>query len=212
MKLWLRLLAQIGPTLVLTANLAPGYAAEAHMHRCVDASGRVYYTDLPGKECAEGRHDRLTRDGLVLDRPEDEAEKEAAAMTAAKVAAEQKRKLLAQNRYDRTLLATYASEEQIEIAKQRRLKTPKTALEWSVRKLVIYSDRMVELKQREAKLTGSNAPVPGSLKEDIEMTQSDIARIEKEVQSKQRSIDEIVESFEQDKQRYRELTVPARNK
>lgn len=208
MKLWMRLLAQMGPTLVLTASLTPGYAAEAHMHRCVNANGRVYYTDLPGKECAEGRHDRLTRDGLVLDRPEVEVEKEAAATAAA---AEQKSKLLAQNRYDRTLLATYASEEQIEIAKQARLKTPKTALEWSMRKLVIYSNRMADLKEREAELTGSNASVPDLLKEDIEMTKSDIARIEKEVHSKQLSIDEIVQSFDLDKQRYRELTVPTKN-
>jgi hypothetical protein len=101
MKLWMRLLVRIGLALFLAAFLAPGYAADAHMYRCVNANGRVYYSDLPGTECVEGEHDRLTRDGLVLDRPIDEAENEAA---AAETAAERKRELLAQNRHDRMLI------------------------------------------------------------------------------------------------------------
>ena len=91
MKLWVRLLSQIGVALFLTADLTPGYAADAHMYRCVNTNGRVYYSDVLGAECADGRHDRLTRDGLVLDRPVDQAELEAAANAEAKAAAEKKR-------------------------------------------------------------------------------------------------------------------------
>ena len=73
MRLRTRLLVQIGLALFLTNNLAPGYAAEAHMYRCVNAKGRVYYSDRPGTQCVDGTHDRLTRHGLLLDRPVDEA-------------------------------------------------------------------------------------------------------------------------------------------
>lgn len=152
MTLWLRLLTHIGPALVLTAELAPVYAAEAHMYRCVSANGRVYYSDVLGAECVEGEQDRLTRHGLVLDRPEDEQEQTKGA-AAANAEAERKRELLTQARRDRMLLATYTSEEQIENAKQGRLKTPKAALEWSVRKLVIYGNQLAELEQRVAQLT-----------------------------------------------------------
>jgi hypothetical protein len=210
MKLWMRLLPQIGLALVLTANLAPGYAAEAHMYRCVNAKGRVYYSDVPGAECAQGRHDRLTRDGIVLDRPVDEAELEAAAISEAKAAAEQKRKLLAQNRHDSMLLATYASEEQIETAKQRRLKTPLLSLELSMKKIGIYRTRLIELKQREAALADSNKPIPASLTKDVKAAESDIARIAEEIETKKSSLDQIVGRFDDDKARYRELTVPTR--
>jgi hypothetical protein len=48
MKPRIRLLVRSGPALVLNSHLAPGYAAEARVHRCVDANGRVYFSDLPG--------------------------------------------------------------------------------------------------------------------------------------------------------------------
>jgi len=208
MKIWMWLLARIGLALVLTANLAPGYAAEAHMHRCVNAKGRVYYSNIPGAECAQGRHDRLTRDGIVLDRPIDEAELEAAAIADAKAAAEQKRKLIAQNRHDRMLLAVYASEEQIDTAKQRRLQTPQLSLKLSIKKISIHRTRLIELKQREAALTDSKKPIPASLTKDVKTAESDIARIAEEIETKQSSLDKIARRFEDDKARYRELTVP----
>lgn len=207
MKLWMRLLAQIGLAVLLTANLAPGYAAEAHMYRCVNAKGRVYYSDVPGAECAQGRHDRLTRDGIVLDRPVDEAELEAAAMSEAKAAAEKKRKLFEQNRHDRMLLATYASEEQIETAKQRRLKTPQLSLELSMKKIGIHRTRLIELKQLEAAHTDSKKRIPASLKKDIKAAESDIGRIAKEIEIKQSSLEQITRRFDDDKARYLELTV-----
>ena len=209
MKLWMRLVARIGLALVLTANLAPGYAAEAHMYRCADAKGQVYYSDVLGTECAEGRHDRLTRDGIVLDRPVDEAELEAATVVDAKEAAEQKRKLIAQNRHDQMLLAIYASEEQIETVKQRRLQTPQLSLKLSLKKIGIHRTRLIELKQREAALTDSKKPIPASLTKDVMTAESDIARIAEEIETKRSNLDKIVRRFEDDKARYRELTVPA---
>ena len=208
----MRLQAQRGPALLLTADLAPGYAAEAHMYRCVNAKGRVYYSDVPGTECAGGRHDRLTRDGIVLDQPVDEAELEAAAIADAKTAAEKKRKLLAQDRHDRMLLATYASEEQIETAKERRLKTPQLSLELSMKKIGIHRTRLIELKQREAALTDSKKPIPASLKKDIMTAESNIARMAEDIETKQRSLDQIAGRFDNDKARYRELTVPTQKR
>jgi hypothetical protein len=115
---------------------------------------------------------------------------------------------VAQERYDRMLLATYASEEQIETAKQRRLKTPQLSLELSMKKIGIHRTRLIELKQREAVLTDSQKPIPASLKKDIKAAESDIARIAEEIESKQRNLDQIAERFDEDKIRYRELTVP----
>jgi hypothetical protein len=208
MKLWMRLLVRIGLALFLTAFLAPGYAAEAHMYRCVNANGRVYYSDLPGTECVEGEHDRLTRDGLVLDRPVDDVEKEAA---AAEAAAERQHELLAQNRHDRMLIATYISPEQIEDAKQRRLQTPRLSLELSIKKISIYRERLIELKQLEAGHIERNKPIPASLKADIKAAESDITRLAGELALKQKSVDQIVKRFDEDKERYRELTVPNHN-
>lgn len=206
MRLRTRLLVQIGLALVLTNNLAHGYAAEAHMYRCVNSKGRVYYSDRPGTQCVDGTHDRLTRHGLLLDRPVDEAAARPGETT------KEHRRRLARERYDRMLRASYTSEEEIEAAKQRSLQSPILAVKWGIKKINIYRGRLDELEQHEATLTDSSVPVPDSLKKDIETAKSDVTRVERELESKQSRVDRIASRFEADKDRYRELSARTRIK
>ena len=133
-------------------------------------------------------------------------------MAEAKAASEQKRKRLAQDRHDRMLLATYASEEQIETAKERRLKTPQLSLELSMKKIGIHRTRLIELKQLEAAHTDRKKRIPASLKKDIKAAEFDIARIAEEIEIKQSSLEQITRRFDDDKARYLELTVPTPRK
>lgn len=186
--------------------LVPAYGAKAHMYRCVDANGRVYYSDRPGTECENGQHDSLTRHGIVLDRPESEA------TVRPGETAEQRRLRLAEERYDRTLRATYTSEEQIEAAKQRSLQTPMLAVKWGKKKLGIYRERLAELERREAALTENKRPIPDVLKEDIVAAESDVARLERDLTTKEQSVDRIVARYEADKERYREIRPAQRSR
>ncbi len=206
MRLRARLLAQIGLALSLACYFAPGYCAKAHMYRCVDTGGRVYYSDRPGNECEDGKHDRLTRGGLVLDRPAVETNKPPPDETP-----EERRERLARERYDRTLRATYTSEAQIEAAKQRSLKSPILAVKWSKQRIDTYRERLAELEQRAATLIENDEPVPDSLNEDILTAQDDVTRLERELSSKQSRVDRIVSRFEADKKRYRELNGSLKN-
>lgn len=191
-----RKIALIVVTLVLNALAAPGYAAEAHMYRCKDANGRVYYTDRPGVTCEGRETDEMTKHGLVLERPDAARPGESP---------EQRQERLARERKDRALLQTYASEEQIEVAKQRSLQTPLLSVRYAKKKLAIYTDQLNELREREAVLMEQGKSVPLELIEDIDATLSDIARLEYDLETKQRSVDRIVDRFEADKQRYRDL-------
>ena len=196
MRFHKRRLAPVVVMTVLMTAAAPGYAAEAHMYRCKDANGRVYYTDRPGVACEGRETDGLTKHGLVLDRPDAVRPGETA---------EQREQRLAKERQDRALLQTYTSEEQIEVAKQRSLQTPLLSVRYAKKKLAIYSDRLNELREREASLSEAGESVPLELIEDIDVTLSDIARVEFDLETKQRQVDRIVERFEADKVRYRDL-------
>ena len=189
-------LTRVGVLLVLIIFAAPTYAVEAHMYRCKDKNGRVYYTDRPGMECEGGETDEMTKQGLVLDRPDAGRPGETP---------EQRQERLAKERQDRALLQTYTSEQQSEVAKQRSLETPLLAVKYAKKKLAIYTDRLSELRDREVKLSIEGKPAPLSLIEEIDATLSDIARLEYEVETKQRSVDRIIDRFEADKERYREL-------
>ena len=139
-----------GLLLVMASLATPGFAAEAHMYRCKDANGRVYYTDRPDVAC-KGETDEMTKHGLILERPDAGRPGETV---------EERQKRLAQQRSDRALLQTYTSEEQIEAAKQRTLQTPLLAVKYAKKKLVIYADRLTELRDREAQMSGNGETVP----------------------------------------------------
>jgi hypothetical protein len=188
-----RTLAAIVAIATLIAPVTPGFAADAHMYRCKDENGRTYYTDRPGVTCEGRKTDEMTKQGIVLDRPD------------LNESGEERRKRMAQERQDRALLQTYSSEEQIEAAKQRNLQTPLLGVKYAKKKLAIYNERLNELRERESALMerGENASL--ELIEDIDATLSDIARLEYDLETKQRLVDRIVDRFEADKERYREL-------
>ncbi len=191
-----RRLTRVGVLFVLIFFAAPALAVEAHMYRCKDKQGRVYYSDRPGMECQGGQSDEMTKHGLVLERPD--------ALRPGETQ-EERQARLAQQRQDRALLQTYASEQQIEAAKIRSLETPLLAVKYARKKLAIYTDRLADLRNQEVKysIDGRNAPL--SLIEEIDATLSDIARLEYELESKQRGVERVIDRFEADKERYREL-------
>jgi hypothetical protein len=82
----------------------------------------------------------------------------------------------------------------------------------SIKKISIYRERLIELKQLEAAHIERNKPIPASLKADIKAAESDITRLAGELALKQKSVDQIVKRFDEDKERYRELTIPNHNK
>ncbi len=172
------------------------YAAEAHMYRCKDANGRVFYTDRPGVACSGLQTDEMTKHGLVLERPDSVVGGETP---------EERQARLAQQRKDRALLQTYSSEAQIEAAKQRSLETPLLGVKYAKKKLAIYTDQLNELREREASLEKAGKTAPLELIENIDATLSDIAQLETELEAKQRRVDRIVDRFEADKERYRQL-------
>lgn len=181
---------------VLIFFAAPVFAVEAHMYRCKDKNGRVYYSDRPGMECQGGETDEMTKQGLVMERPDALRPGESP---------EERQARLAQQRQDRALMQTYSSEQQIEAAKKRSLETPLLAVKYARKKLAIYTDRLSELRNREVKYSIDGKEAPLSLIEEIDETLSDIARLEYELESKQRSVERVIDRFEADKERYREL-------
>ena len=192
-----RRLTRAGVLIVLFFLAAPAFAVEAHMYRCKDKNGRVYYSDRPGMECEGGQTDGLTKHGLVLERPDDLRPGETP---------EEREARLAQWRQDRALLQTYGSEAQIEAAKKRSLETPLLAVKYTRKKIAIYTDRLADLRNEEVKYSIDGRKAPLSLIEEIDETLSDIARLEYELESKQRSVERVIDRFEADKERYRELT------
>ncbi len=163
-----RRLTRIMGMFVLISVAGPGFAAEAHMYRCKDANGRVYYTDRRDVTCEGGQTDELTKQGIVLDRPDAVRPGETPEARQARIA---------QERADRALLQSYSSEQQIEAAKQRNLQTPLLAVKYAKKKLAIYTEQSDRTARARGENPGGDRPAPLSLIEEIDAALSDIAQV-----------------------------------
>jgi FtsZ-interacting cell division protein ZipA len=176
---------------------APGKRG-APMHKCTDAKGRIYYTDSPGPDCADGVE--LNRQGVKVDRPK--TAPSAGAPADAKNATPQSTE---QMRRDKAILATYTAESQIDEAKARNLEPPLQAVKLSEKRLERARAQHAALEKQAEQLTRQNKPVPASLTEDLRLRQADVARLETELERKKANAEQVAARFEADRQRFREL-------
>jgi FtsZ-interacting cell division protein ZipA len=170
----------------------------ATMHKCTDAKGRIYYTDSPGPDCADGVE--LNRQGVKVDRP-----KPAPTPGVAANAKTETPQSVEQTRRDKAILATYTAESQIEEAKARNLEPPVQAVKLAEKHVERARSQLAALSKQAEQLTRQNKPVPATLTEDLRLKEADVARLESELVRKKAAADQVAARFEADRQRFREL-------
>lgn len=182
----------------------PG-AAGARMYKCVDAAGKIYYSDKITHDCA--REAEISRHGVVRDkreegRPEQPGKPGKAAKpdeaAGAKKAEEQKRR-------DRALMATYTSEQEIDDARDRSLALPLEVVKTAERKLDQVNRELYGLKKQAEKQVAQKKAVPPHLLEDIDLKQKEVLATEAELARKKAQADSIRARYEADRLRYQEL-------
>lgn len=193
----------VAAALAVTAHVPAWGQAKAQsnvrMFKCKDAHGRMYYSDKPGAECAQGGVLELNRQGVAVKRP---------AMDQGKTKTDSKtdKQRLLQERRDKALLATYSSEAQIDEAKQRSLQVPTQAAKTAEKRYNTAQKDLYALKQQAEKYAGQKKPIPPQLIEEVRAKEQETRKLESDVAARKAQIAEISQRFEADKQRFRELT------
>ena len=177
--------------LVLAALLAlVPFAAQAQSYRCVAKDGKKYYGQSIPPQCAGAPVEQINAQGAVIRRIDPQATGDDRAKREAEEAERKKQAALAkdQGRRDQALLATYASEKDVEDMRSR-------ALENDQRLLNDIEKRIASLRQQRASGKGDPKVVDIELKghEDL------LANKKKEVAA-------INAKYDEDKKRYLELT------
>lgn len=172
----------------------------ARMYKCVDAAGKVYYSDKINPDCGQGTE--LNRQGVEMKkkdaaRPGQPAKSEPVATTA-KAAMEKARR-------DRALMATYTTEQEIDAARDRTLAIPMQGTKAIETKLGKANNQLDELKRQADTLASQKKPLPAHLLEDVSTSQKEIAALEADLAQRKRQSDAINAKFEADKKRFREL-------
>lgn len=202
-KLVVAKLAGVG--IILLALYCP--SAQAKLFKWVDDKGITHYGETIPPEYANKDNVLLNAQGRVTKRNEKISEDERRIQEegavkkriAESVAAEQRRK-------DTSLLNTYSSEQEIELARVRNLQQIEARTNSL---LVMKKSAEINLKnfqaEAENKAKGKKA-IPDSLQQDIVESQGQLDKINKDLAAAQEKSATLNATYNETKKRFRELT------
>jgi hypothetical protein len=185
-----------------------GFAHAQKMYKWVDENGTVQYTStLPP---AAVRHDRalLNKRGTVVDTLEGEKtpeELEAARQQREMEALQQKEKEI-QKKRDQALLVTYNSEDDIKLARDKRMIFLDEQILGAELRLVEEKEAYQKMLKEAADIERKGHLPPEKLKYSIETTKRKIKQFQERLAESRVEKEAAIKSFNEDLRRYRELS------
>ena len=199
--------SQAAVFLLSFAVLAPALAqAPQRMYKCIDARGKVYYTQVPPRECLGRDTQELNKSGTVIRRSERaptpaeiqarEADKKKKADEAEKSREERRR--------NTALLNTYSSEKDIEDQRARALQEAQDAISSTEKTIAGAQKRQKELDAEKEFYV--KKPMPAKLRQEMANLDIEIKNQTALLDAKKKEIVSINAKYDADKRRYVELT------
>lgn len=198
-------------TLAAACALAPLVAEaqklEAVSYRCVGKDRKTYYGQTPPPQCIGMPLELLNPQGIVVKRIDPQADAEKKALKDAEEAKKRQEEaaLKEQRRRDKALLASYTSEGDIESARKRALLGNDKAIQEIDARIANIKKRQTELAKEMEFYQGKNKP-PAKLAQDVNNAGTDLKTQENLRELKKKDVDAINAKYDDDKQRYIELT------
>lgn len=188
--------------LLLAALALP---AQARLYKWVDAQGKVHYTDtLPPDSASQGNAE-LSRSGNVVRKAESAEEKQK--RLAAEAAEAERRKAAAeQARKDRALLATYTTEQEIDLARDRTLENHNLMIKSAQARLSQLEPSAKALEQKVQAATKQGKPAPDYLRQQYESKRGEVEEAQHVIAANEEAMVRVRARYEAEKQRFRELT------
>lgn len=144
-----------------------------------------------------------------------QAEIEAQAKQAAAKSERQKQQELAREQqraaelkqlhYDRTLLATYANEQELLDAKTKDIQFRQDRLELCKRKLATLKDKLTEYQQKAKQASSSGEKISENLQKSIDQTKMELINLQADDDRLHAEIKALAERYDSDLQRLKQL-------
>ena len=183
-------------------------AAQQRMYKCVDARGKVYYTQVPPPECLGRDTQELDKSGTPMRKSQTPAaltpEQQKAREAGLKKKLEQEERSKEERRKNTALLNTYSSEKDIDDARARALKEAELAIAETEKRIAGAQKRKKELESEKEFYV--KKPMPLRLKQEIANNEIDIKNQTELLDAKKKEISIINAKYDSDKRRYVELT------
>jgi chromosome segregation ATPase len=190
------LLASVG-SLAQTTGVSP---EKGGILKWVDEKGVTHYGDSIPPEYANRSNSVMNKSGRVV--RNNEAFKATAQPT---VDEELEKQLAEQQRRDSVLLASYTTEQEIDLAKERSTQMDESAIKGLEQRSAGVKERLAMHQKSAANFQSRKRPIPDDLKQDIAGANGELGRIEDQIAQKRKDIEETRIRFDRDKQRFHEL-------
>ncbi|MGB2833398.1 MAG: DUF4124 domain-containing protein [Methylotenera sp.] len=182
--------------LLLTTFVQPANA-EGKIVKWKDANGVTHYGDKLPAEAAGRSNSEINKTGVVV--------KNNNAYDAKVDSGEVERTNTSQARRDSALLASYGSIEEIDLARDRNIKSDELALANLNQRLTDTRATLQKTKDKQASYVKRKRPVPSNLTDDIRYNQAQIAKTQSEMTAVEKNIAVTMARFASYKVRYAEL-------
>ena len=197
-------LSTLAALLLAAATPAPALA-QAKIFCCDDDKGRKVCGDFLPKECVKRAYEERDNQGHVIARKDPPLTAEQLAKREAEQArkAEEEKKRVEERRRNLALLSTYASEKDIDLARDRAVS--------DVQKLVVQAEKLLdEAKKAQAKVDKEkefykNKALPPQVKSQIRDAELEVKKQQDAVAARKADIDSTRAKFEDERKKYREL-------
>ena len=202
---WLTTVHGMAFSLLAVALLTTAGMAQAQMYRWVDDNGRVHYSDTPPTTYQKSGGAEMSKQGVVIKRTQSEAERRAEAEREAEQARQQA-ELNRQAQVDRALMATYTSEAEIDLARDRALEHHKLAIKGAETRSTAVSATLADLNKRIAAIEKTGRPVGPGLKDQLDQATRERQELKRVIQNNEQAMEKVREKYAADKARFRQLS------
>lgn len=184
-------------TLISFFASLPAFAAD--LYRWQDEKGNVYYTDRVPPEYVKQGYRVISEQGFTIQTIKSVADIEAEdGSKPPPISAEQAQK-------DRRLLMTYANEEEIVAARERKLGDVQALIDLSEETITLLEMRFRQLTKEASDFEKQGKTIPESLLTQVAGTRKKIGKYQTRLQHNKASLDKIKHDYNNDLERYRQL-------
>ena len=183
-------------------------AANAEYYRWIDKNGEIHYGDqVPAKDTDLGR-DKINTGGRVVESVEraKTAEEIKIYEEQQRIAEIERQKAEEQAAYDRALMATFTSVEDMEQARDERISLIEQTIELSRSRLHKQQKELAKLNESRQRFVEKGQNLPPWIERNENQVLDQIAGIEEYIRDRELEKEQLRQQFNLDIQRFTELT------
>jgi len=179
--------------------------ASAALKKCIDDKGRTqYYDKTPPQECLGKATVEMSDYGVILKKTDKEmGVKEAAERV--KHEAANKRNLQEKKRLDTALLTTYTDQKEIDLARDRNIRSVELAIKGIEPRLKVSQSRLDALQLQLIEVQKTKSSMLPLISKEVVTAKKEVNRLKDKLAKKKIEIKKIKDKFYSDKNRFIEL-------